>query len=159
MTTKLQEINPGRGLGQIKFGMTTDQVKAIIGEPDETETFAYESEEGEMSETWHYDELEISISFDEEENWRLVSIAISAPEATLKGQRLIGLEREELIERLETLEVGPLDFEDWSSAESPDHKLISAEKSELNFWLDEGELSEIQFGPLFDEEDNIQWPE
>ncbi|ELR71893.1 hypothetical protein C900_02132 [Fulvivirga imtechensis AK7] len=159
MSTNVHEIKPGRGLGQIKFGMSTAQVKDIIGEPDEVETYAYESEEGELSETWHYDNLELSLSFDEEENWRLVSIALSSPEATIKGQRLIGLNRNDLIKRLETLELGPLNFEDWSSAESPDHKLISADEVEVNFWLDEEELSEIQFGPLFDDEDNIQWPE
>lgn len=158
MDQKIQEIKSGEGLGQLKFGMSTNQVKQLLGEPDEVETYSYETEEGELSETWHYDEHELSISFDEEENWKLVSIAISAPEVTFKGQKLIGMKRDELIKILEGLEIGPLEFEDWSSAESPNHKLISAEEVEINFWLDDDELSEIQLGPLFDNDDDIKWP-
>ncbi|UII30648.1 outer membrane protein assembly factor BamE [Fulvivirga ulvae] len=158
MNQKIQEIKSGEGLGQLKFGMSTNQVKQVIGEPDEVETYSYETEEGELSETWHYDSLELSISFDEEEDWKLVSIAISAADITFKGHKLIGLKRDELIKILEGLDIGHLEYEDWSSAESPNHKLISAEDVEINFWLDDDELTEIQLGPLFDDNDDIKWP-
>lgn len=158
MDQKIQEIKPGEGLGQLKFGMTTNQVKKIIGEPDEVETYSYETEEGELSETWHYDALELSISFDEEEDWKLISIAVSSPEVTLKGHKLINLQRGDLLKVLEGMDLGPLEYEDWSSAESPNHKLITAENIEVNFWLDDDILSEIQLGPQFDEKDDIKWP-
>ncbi|MBL6448785.1 hypothetical protein JMN32_20905 [Fulvivirga sp. 29W222] len=158
MDQKIQEIKSGEGLGQLKFGMSTNQVKQILGEPDEVETYSYETEEGELSETWHYDSAELSISFDEEEDWKLVSIAISAQDVLFKGHKLIGLKYDELVKALKSLEIGHLEFEDWSSAESPNHKLISAEEIEINFWLDDDVLSEIQLGPLFDDDDNIKWP-
>ena len=158
MNQKLKEIVAGEGLGVLKFGTSTIQVEKLLGEPDEVETYSFESEEGELSETWHYDSMELSLSFHEEEDWRLVSIALSSPEVTFKGEKLIGLNREKLIEKLQKMDLGNLEYEDWSSAESPNHKLISAEEHEVNFWLDNDELTEIQLGPIFDDEDNIMWP-
>ena len=59
--TQLKNITPGIGLGVLRFGMTREQIKQLLGAPDEIV-----NEEAD-SETWHYDELDLSLNFDQEE--------------------------------------------------------------------------------------------
>jgi len=149
-------INPGTGLGTLKFGMSRTEITAVLGEPDDVDVFTDEEESN--TESWHYDEVELSVSFEEAENWKMTAIAVSDPNFTLNDQKLIGLEREALIEKLTSMNLGELSYEDWSSAEMPDHKLISIDALSLNFWMEFDELTEIQWGPLFGEDDEIIWP-
>ncbi|WP_017732097.1 hypothetical protein [Nafulsella turpanensis] len=160
MNKDFKDILAGEGLGQLRFGMSRREVSDILGEPDEIDTFPPTEEEDELTEAWHYDSLELSASFDEQEDWRLVNLSVSAPHYQFEGRSLIGLSREELLDFLNELELNELIFEDWPSDDSPDHKLIASEEAGINFWLDEGVVSEIQWGPLYSEEDEcFEWPE
>ncbi|MEL6561684.1 MAG: hypothetical protein AAFQ94_26080 [Bacteroidota bacterium] len=71
---EIKEIIPGSGLGIIKFGMTRDQLKLILGNPDETENDLTDGIEDEDMETWHYDEMDLSVQFSESTDFRLVSL-------------------------------------------------------------------------------------
>jgi hypothetical protein len=160
-----KEIISGEGLGKIKFGMTRDAVKVLIGEPDEVENYSYADEEEDyneddedLTELWHYDELELSLSFDKLEDWRLINMAVSSDGYTLKGKKVIGLERQELLGLLKSMDLGHLEYEDHSSTETPNHKLISAEDAGINFWLENEVLTEIQWGPRFKDDDSVIWP-
>lgn len=160
MSKELKTIQAGQGLGSIKFGITRDELSKIIGEPDEVDSFSHSEDEDDVTEAWHYDMLELSASFDQFEDWRLVTLSVSSPKYLFEGRSLIGTERKELIDTLQGLGLTDLEFEDWSSAESPDHKLIASEEAGMNFWLDEGVLSEIQWTPLYSEEqDCLLFPE
>ena len=154
MNTK--EIKIGEGLGDIKFGMSREQVRAALGEPDDMDQFDDSELDDDASESWHYDELELSLSFDEDSDWKLVTVAVSSPDYTFHNKNLIGLSAEALMAELEPLQLGEYETDDWSSEEIPDHKLISFPDAQLNFWLENGELTEIQWGPLFDGDDEIR---
>jgi hypothetical protein len=160
MNKELKTIQAGQGLGSIKFGITRDELNKIIGEPDEVDSFSHSEDEDDVTEAWHYDMLELSASFDQLEDWRLVTLSVSSPKYLFEGRSLIGTERKELIKVLQELGLNDLEFEDWSSAESPDHKLIASEEAGMNFWLDGGTLTEIQWTPLYSEEqDCLLFPE
>lgn len=162
MIPDIKDIYAGEGLGRIKFGMTRKEVKDILGEPDEAEVFSpsdHDGDDDEQMESWHFDSHEISASFDEMEDWRLVTLSVSSSDYLFEGKKLIGMDRKDLIKTLNELDLKDLEYEDWSTNESPDHKLISAEEAGMNFWLDEGVLTEIQWGPLFSDDDEIEWPE
>lgn len=160
MNKELKTIQAGQGLGSIKFGITRDELKKLLGEPDEVDSFSHSEDEDDVTEAWHYDMLELSASFDQMESWRLVTLSVSSPKYLFEGRSLIGLERKELIDVLQSLGLTDLEYEDWSSAESPDHKLIASEEASMNFWLDEGVLSEIQWTPLYsDEQECLLFPE
>ncbi len=173
MITDNKEIKSGEGLGKIKFGMTREQLEKLIGEPDEIEDFSYSSDEDDdlvnededneededaQTELWHYDNLELSVSFDEEVDWRLVNIAVSSSDYTFKGEKIIGLGRAELLDTLKKLGLTNLKQEDHSSKESPNHKLVASEALGINFWLENDVLAEMQWGPLFIDDDTIVWP-
>lgn len=155
----MKTILIGQGLGPIKFGMTRDQLTHLIGEPDEVEENVDIDEDlDEQAEAWHYDDLEASFSFDIEDDWRLGMIAISHEDATLSGRKLIGMGRQELLEMLQDMGFEDLVFEDWSDDEDPDRQLVQSDAAAINFWLEDGELCEVQWGPRMLDEETVDWP-
>ncbi len=155
----MKEIIIGQGLGPVKFGMTRDQVEALLGAPDEVEENVDIDEDlDEAAEAWHYDELEMSASFDMEDDWKLGMMAISSEDALLNGKALIGLNRNQLLESLQDMGFEDLVFEDWSDEEDEDRHLVQSDASAINFWLEEGILTEIQWGPRYLDDETVDWP-
>lgn len=159
MKKELKEILPGIGLGELKFGLNRDQVKGMLGEPDEIEMYRYGDSEKDGTESWHYDELDLSIAFDEEEDWRLVTIAVSSEFFEYAGNKVINLTKKEVLSMLESLEIEDLEEEDMSETEEVKYELITSEELSINFWFEDDVLSEIQWGPQFLDDDTINWPE
>lgn len=148
----MKEINIGVGFDNVKFGITRDELKEILGKPDEIEKFSYSESEDDLTEVWHYDTHELSASFDEDEDWCLSMLATSSPEFSLGGFKLVGLSKDEVIGKISDLSLGEMIEEDWSTEDSSNHKLLSFDSSSLNLWFDRDHLSEIQWGPLVDDD-------
>ena len=159
MKDMLQHIKPGYGLGNIKFGMSREEVKAILGEPDDIDAFSYTDDDENNTETWLYDELELTAGFDEEDDWRLIMLTVASDFYTLNGKSLIGMNREKLVENLKEMKIEDLLFEDISTDEDPNQVLLEVDSLSINFWLDEDHLDEIQWSPFFIDDDTIEWPE
>ena len=69
MKKKILNILPGVGLGELKFGMTPEEVEPILGKATDIQMGEFEipNEEGEdFSQIWHYDEEELSIQFEKQ---------------------------------------------------------------------------------------------
>lgn len=152
------EILPGIGLGKLKFGMSRDEVEAILGKPNHQEVTHYGEDEEDKSDAWEYHPLRLDLSFEEAEDWKLMIISVSSEDYQLKGSSLIGLDMDELLEELDILGIKDLEIEDMSSEEHPSQKLISSEDLALNFWLHQDVLEEIQWGPQFLDDETIKWP-
>ena len=100
MKKALKEIKPGYGLGNLKFGMTRAEVKLMLGEPSFIDKYSHSDSADDLTESWEYDDLGLSISFDEEENWKLIMISITSDFYELNGVSLIGLKEKELLMKL-----------------------------------------------------------
>lgn len=150
----MTHILPGEGFGPLRFGMNRFQVRATLGEPNEIER----DEESEDLEYWHYDELDLSLTFDELEDWRLTTIVSADEELELFGVLLKALNREELLAILKKHGAAEINTE---VVESGDESLeiIEAEEFEMLIWLEAGAITEVQWGPYFSDEDTIQWPD
>jgi hypothetical protein len=154
MKEKSKNIEIGNGFGSILFGMSREEVKKLTGEPDEIENYQHEGVNNEKSEAWHFDDPEISLAFEEFNDWKLTSIAVSAPDFLLEGKNLMGLGKEEVLQALKKMNLGKIEQEDCSSDESPDLYLVSIEDAGLNLWFDENALTEIQWSIIWaDDED------
>lgn len=153
-------IVPGEGLDAIQFGMTRDEVKKLVGNPDEVEVLNSEDEEGGSIEQWHFDELEFSLSFDEVDNWVLTSIAVSGADYLFDNQPLMGLTFEEVLEFLEESDLGEPESEELESEEEGVVvEVVSFPESNITFWFENQILNEIQWSPFIDEEEERYiWP-
>ena len=152
-------IEEGQGLGDLKFGLERNAVELILGKPDEKENYSYTKEKEDLTESWHYDDLDLSLGFDEEEEWRLGTISITSSEYIFKGLSPIGLSKDELKNELKKHGIVDLEFEDWSTIESPSHELLSSDSLGIFFWFDDNRLGEVQWGPQFIDDETIDWPE
>lgn len=159
MKNQLKEIKPGIGLGPVKFGMSRAEVKLILGEPSNIEKFSYSDSDQDLTESWEFEDQGISLSFDEEEKWKLTMISITSKFYELEGKSLIGLNIEDLLEQLYKFNYGNVDVEDCSDDDIFDNKLIDIVEKSISFWLNDDVLDEIQWTPFFIDEDTIDWPE
>lgn len=138
------EIKIGEGLGDINFGISKDELEKVIGAPNEKEIFS--SNEDDDTEIWHYDTLEVSFSFNKENNWLLSTIASSSELTTFEGEKIIDLDVDSFTNLLKAKGYEDIINEDLSTEEEPNNHLVFLEEESINFWFEEGELSEIQWG-------------
>ena len=155
----IKQILSGIGLGELRFGMTRDQIESVLGQPNEREKYSYDDLGDDFTENWHYDELELSLGFDQEEDWRLVTLAVTSKDFKYDKFIPIGLTKEQLSAELHNIVINDLDYEDWTTEESLSHELLSSKILGINFWFDEDSLTEVQWGPLLIDEETIDWPE
>ena len=158
MLNELKEIKPGYGLGSIKFGMTRDEVRLLLGEPSFIDKYSHSDSDKDLTESWEYEELYLSISFDQAENWKLMMISVTSDFYELEEVSLIGLSEKKLIDQLDGIDLGDFFIEDCSENDSEDNKVIEIDKKSINFWLTSGVLDEIQWSPIFIDDDTIKWP-
>lgn len=158
MLKELKEIKPGVGLGFLKFGMSREQVKELLGEPTFIDKYSHSDAENDATESWEYDELFLSISFDEAETWKLMMISVSSDYYELEEVSLIGLNEKKLVDQLDEIDLGDVFVEDCSDSETQNQKVIEIDKKSINFWITDGYLDEIQWSPLFLNDDTIKWP-
>src|SRR5690606_34086028 len=110
------------------------EVKRLLGEPDEIDQIT-EEEMGSNGEAWHYDDIELSLSFDAVENWRLVTFAVSSEFYSIAGHNLIGKKRDQVTTVLETLGYDDMIFEETASQNGTESKLLTVGNIEMNFWF------------------------
>lgn len=158
MRKEIQNINSGVGLGNLKFGLSRKQVKDFLGEPDDIDSYSYSDSEMDLTESWHFDELELSMSFDKEDDWRLVTISVSSDYYKFKNFNPIGVSKTDLLSELDKLGIVDLEYEDFATLENPTHELYSSDELGINFWLDDNFVTEVPWSPLFIDDETIDWP-
>jgi len=151
-------IKLGIGLGDLPFGATRDAVTAYLGHPDGTESHG---DPGNAKIMWYYSSIAGYVSFDEDDGFRLGTIETASQSASLNGQCLIGLPKQEVLEFLTGLPLGEPeeqvnDLEDDGDSRSC---LLSFSSQSLNLWFEDDVLTEIQWGYLIDENGQVIWPE
>ena len=156
----MKNIELGKGMEKLYFGMDREAFREIMGEPDEIETIENEELPQDQSEAWHYDDVELWASFDKLEDWRLTSLAVSSPDFTFEGIDLIGQSQQEVMEQIEMMGLGDVSIEELSDDEENSQQIATLLDVSLNLWFDNGVLTEIQWGPYWDEEEEeLIWPE
>ena len=147
MNADIKEILPGEGLGDITFGIFREELQELIGAPSEIQK--EQTPEGKV-EHYHYDELELSVTFEEADNWELGTISTTSRLSTLEGENVIAMSRDNVLELIDELAE---EDEAWESADVEDDNLITIEELNLNFWFDKGRLSEVQWFPVWEDDD------
>lgn len=158
MKNTLKEIKTGTGLGIIKFGMNRNEIRDLLGEPDEIEAFSYTESDSDLTESWHYDEMEVSLGFDEVDDWRLVTLSITSGFYEFHGQKIIGKSKDEILALLNSMQIKDLNVEGFSTPENTTHEVVASDSLSMNFWFDEGVLAEIQWSPFINEDETVKWP-
>lgn len=139
-------IDIGVGLGDVVFGMTPEDVIAVLGQPEKIDP--------DFETTYYYNDFLLTLYFDPDQDCKLHYISVYNPEARLFGERLINQRKTDVLAILRGQGCTDLKFED----DCHDEKVRSG-STETTFTFEFGRLRSIQFGALFDQDDQRIWPE
>ena len=147
------EIVLGQGIGDIKFGLTMDEVETIMGKPEEIE----ESEEEEEFEyqVWNYWEEGISLYFDKEDDYRLSCIETANREVLLWGERIFEMSQAQVKQLFADNDITNPEIEEMEEGETR----ISYEKHMIDLYFDDDQLIAVNFGVFINDDLEVMWPE
>jgi len=151
-TLEEHEIILGTGMGPLKFGATRDEVRQLMGEPEEIE----ESDEEDEFEhqAWNYLDQGYSLYFDREDDYRLSCIETDYPAMRLFGESIHGKSVEEIQDLMRRNNVEDPEVEKMDTGEMR----LSYEDQMIDLYFDEGELQFVNFGVFIDDDMEVQWP-
>ena len=143
-------IEPLKGYGEIPFGMTLDETVKKLGMPDFYEELSDMEETGNRSIFYEYDELETNIYFEGVTKSVVACFETENMEATLYGEPVFDLTKEEVIDLMK--KHGFKELEE----ETEDEELrVSFEDAMIDFFFDGDELTAVSWGVLVDEQGDI----
>ena len=137
-------IKPKEGLGDVKFLSTVDEFISMIGQPDDDELIQEKISKF-NSRILHYDSLELSASFDEENNWKLSSITVNSDAFHINDIYLFNCSKIDFLKKIEPLDLGTYESdvyneEDYSST------TYYFKQNNISFWFENDALQKIQWG-------------
>lgn len=143
-------IMPLKGYGEIPFGMTLDDAVKKLGMPDFYEELSDMEETGNRSIYYEYDELETNIYFEGVTKSVVACFETENMEATLYGEPVFDLTKEEIIDLMK--KQGFKELEE----ETEDGELrVSFEDALVDFFFEEEGLTAISWGVLVDDQGDI----
>jgi len=156
------EIVPGRGFGPVLFGMTIDEAEAVLGPIVDSSLH----DDG-VDRSLHvaYQDVGVHLFFDEEEGgeFRLFSIEVDeACPCDLFGEPLFPKTRAEVDELLRRhLAAADLEHVEEETDEDTEETRFEVVTLGMTFSFDQSseELVQVGWGALFDENNEVLWPE
>ncbi|MGI4833716.1 hypothetical protein HHL22_17015 [Hymenobacter sp. RP-2-7] len=148
------EIILGTGMGPLRFGTSMDEVRTLVGEPEEID----ESEDDDEFEhqAWNYyeDDHLLSLYFDREDDFRLSCIETDNPSLRLFGEPIQGRPLDEIRSLMERNGQGTAELETMEGGEMR----LSYEKAMIDLYFEEGKLQFVNFGVFINDDLEVQWP-
>ena len=143
-------IEPLKGYGEIPFGMTLDEATKILGMPDFYEELSDMEETGNRSIYYEYEELETNIYFEGVTKSVVACFETENMEATLYGEPIFDLTKEEIIDLMKQH-----GFKELEEEKEDDEQRVSFEDAMIDFFFDEDGLAAVSWGVLVDEQGDI----
>ena len=136
-------INLKNGIDQLLFGMKQKHAEALYGKPDKQ----YNDEDGNV--ICLYNNQKWSLTFYEEEDFRLGYIICSNPEATILEKKIIGKNIDEI--------KSVLSFKSWTKE---DFDTTENHFNESNWLILQSEFNDVirvEIGAIINDKDEFEW--
>ncbi len=145
------EISLKTGLNELKFGLTMDEVKKIMGNPDDTE----ELDDSEVkTEVWYYWEDGITVFFEMHGIYKCVCLETDNPDSVLLGRKISELKEGDIQDLFVENNYNEYETEDEEWGE----KRISIDDAVVDIYFDKGAIVSVNWGVDFDENESPIWP-
>ncbi len=142
------EIIPKQGLGELKFGMDMEKIVSALGEPQEIDNF--EGDEELNAVLLHYWDKGFSVFFEGLTRQVVAGIETDYSDATLFGEKVIGMSEAEVIDLMKRN--GHPDYD--KETEEGDTRL-SYEEEMVDFYMRDGKVAFVNWDVIVDEEGNV----
>ena len=155
-TTSIEEneIILGTGMGPLHFGATMDEVRTLVGEPEEIEESDDDDEFEHQAWNYHEDDYLLSLYFDREDDFRLSCIETDHPGMRLFGEAIQGMSLDAVQALMQRHGLATPETETMEEGQVR----LSYEQEMIDLYFEEGQLQFINFGVFIDEDLNVQWP-
>ncbi|USD20465.1 hypothetical protein MJO52_15475 [Microbulbifer variabilis] len=151
-------IEPGVGIGEIKYGIFEKDLIRILGNPDRIEKGEYVEGSGDWHRVLWYSHKNLSFTFDKEDDYRLGVITVMGSGYPLFGKDLFNLPKNTVRDFITKVTNEIPKFEDHSFDSDP-HECLDHNSLGIIFWFDSGDLSEMQCSYLFEtDNETVKWP-
>ena len=140
---KRMTINLKNGIEKLLFGMKQKDVEAIYGKPDKQ----YKDEDG--NDICLYNQAKWSLTFYEDEDFRLGYIACSNSEATILGHKIMGKNVDEVKQNLP--------FTSWTTEDFESFENHFNESNWLIFQSEYDEVIRVEIGAIIKDNDEFDW--
>ena len=128
-----------KGIGNLMFGMTVENVKQVLGEPTDMETIDNGMEEETL--VLHYDDQNLTLFF-EGETKLLDCIDTDNEETILFGQKIYTMDEKEIAQLMISNNYFAEDIE----TESWGERRVTFIEGNIDFFFEKGELMSVVFG-------------
>ena len=137
-------IEPLKGYGDIKFGMSIDEVVSVLGTPSNLEELDPIIEGNESSSIlYDYDDLAASICFEGVDKMLVSSISTINEDATLFGEKIYDMNRNQVIELMKKN-----GYKEYDEEEQEGDTCLIYDELMLDFYFNEGELIDVVWGVI-----------
>lgn len=150
------EIIPGKGINQILLGMKEDDVKELLGQPDETDEQVYD--DGDEARSFYYLDQGLDLTFESDDDYRLSFITTEDQKYHISDSIRVGMAIESVEKALGKLNWKITTREEIGTPEVPDQTLLTIEDQNINLWFMDKVLDEIQIGPFWLDDETPDWP-
>lgn len=140
---------PHVGVGEIRFGMDREAVRAILGEPAEVDADSVPDWE-----SWAYPGMSLEITFDADEGDRCTYLQVQSAEYDVGGANLIGLDRKAVEKAIAGLGLG----ESEASVENGGEESLEFPETALEIHFDGGLSVMLGLSAEIDETDEFRFP-
>ncbi|WP_205501121.1 hypothetical protein [Rufibacter psychrotolerans] len=147
------EIKLGYGIGDLRFGLSMDEVEDIMGEPEEVEESTDEDEFEHKA--WNYWDSGFSFYFDKEDDYRLSCIEIANPNVTLFGKKIFEMSLPEVEALFRQNGVQNVEKEKIENNVT----CLSYEREMIDLYFEDGKLLAVNFGVHMDDNLEVLWPQ
>ena len=150
MKTLTPEIKPKDGFGELKFGMESEEVIAVLGEPEEVETI--QDDDDFNTTILNYWETGISAFFEGTEKSVLSCFETDIEDSVLFGKKVFELTESQVLAVMKENGYEPAETEDEPDGE----RRISYDDALIDFFFHEGGLVAVNWGVLVNEHREIE---
>lgn len=150
----MNEILLGIGIGKLRFGISQDQCRDLLGVPDSEEDLDYLEDGSIIDKLWNYDEIGITLHFSQDLDLKLTSIETEEPNITLFGKTIIGCSKQEAINNAKAFGLEEPEIESYEEGV----ERLMFDDFQLEFWIEDDFVYMIEWGPFWLDEENPEWP-
>lgn len=139
-------IEPLKGFGDIKFGMTSEEVIGILGLPsnnEEIESILVENDDASI--LYDYDDDNISVYFEGRQNPVVSSISTYNEDATLFGEFVYNMNPNQIKDLMKKN-----GYKDFDEEEQDGDICLIYDELMLDFYFNEDELIDVVWGVVVD---------
>ena len=144
-------IEPLKGYGDIRFGMSVEEIVAVFGMPSNNEQLESLLEGNEnYSVLYDYDDECVSICFEGVEKAVVASISTSNEDAVLFGERVYEMNRKQIIDLMRRN-----GYKEFDEEEQDGDTCLIYEELMLDFYFNNDELIDVVWGVIVDVQGNV----